>query len=112
MNLLYSPDQNKNNWGYDSDIGLIPKSPSKYDVIQDQNIEANKQQIQETKTELQQNETLDEAQQVQIDANDALDREQQTAINTNRENIIRVESELPTLNMEGTTLVIGKRGTV
>ena len=135
MNLLYSPDQNKNNWGYDSDVGIIPKSSSssEYDAIQDQNIEANKQQIQETKTELRQNESLDEAQQAQLDANDALDRHQQseiddtisrlntniadderqqTEININRENIIRIESELPTLDMEGTTLVIGKKGNV
>ena len=114
MNLLYSPDQNKNNWGYDSDIGIIPKSSSssEYDAIQDQNIEANKQQIQETKTQLHQNESLDEAQQAQLDANDALDRQQQTEINTNKENIIRIESELPTLDMEGTTLVIGKKGNV
>jgi len=135
MNLLYSPEQNKNNWDYGGDVGIISKlsSSSEYDVIQDQNIEANKQQIQETKTELHENETLDEAQQAQLDANDALDRQQQTEIDdtisrlnaniadderqqteidANRENIIRVESELPTLDMEGTTLVIGKKGTV
>jgi hypothetical protein len=114
MNLLYSPEQNYNNWGYDSDIGLIPRSDlsSKYDAIQDQNIESNKRQIQEAKTELQQNETLDEAQQAQLDANDALDSQQQTEIDANKENIIRIESELPTLDMEGTTLVIGKKGSV
>jgi hypothetical protein len=114
MNLLYSPEQNKNNWDYCGDVGLIPKSstPTDYDTMQDQNIEGNKEQIQETKTELHENESLDEAQQAQLDANDALDRQQQTEIDTNRENIIRVESELPTLDMEGTTLVIGKKGTV
>ena len=113
MNLLYSPEQDKNNWGYGGDVGIISKQiiGSDYDAKQDIKIEGNKEQIQETKTELRQNESLDEAQQAQLDANDALDRQQQAEIDTNRENIIRVEGELPTLDMEGTTLVIGKKGT-
>lgn len=146
MNFLYSVEEDKNIWGYNSDVGIISKitSGSDYDAIQDQNIESNKQQITETKQSLTENEARDDEQQSQLDANDAFDRQQQreieennlrddaqqsqidetmrrlndniiederqqSEINANRENITRVEGELPTLNIEGTALVIGKR---
>ena len=135
MNSLYSVEQDIYRWDYGGDVGIISKQTmgSDYDAKQDIKIESNKEQIQETKQSLRENDARDDAQQSQLDANDALDRQQQTEIdntisrlntniadderqqteiNTNRENIIRIESELPTLDMEGTTLVIGKKGNV
>lgn len=121
MNSLYSVEQDKNRWDYGDDVGIIPKQTtgSDYDAKQDIKIESNKEQIQETKQSLRENNARDDSQQTEIDdtisrlnTNIADDERQQTEINTNRENIIRIESELPTLDMEGTTLVIGKKGTV
>ena len=114
MNSLYSVEQDIYRWDYGGDVGIISKQTmgSDYDAKQDIKIESNKEQIQETKQSLIENDARDDTQQSQLDANDALDRQQQTEINTNRENIIRIESELPTLDMEGTTLVIGKKGNV
>jgi len=101
------------------------------DDEQQRQIDANAQAIAD-------NNEVDRQQQGQLDANDALDVQQQSQIdynrseledtirrlneniandslqqdqiNANSSNIIRVEGELPTLDMEGTTLVIGKKG--
>lgn len=139
MNALYSIEQDKNRWGYNSDVGFIGKigAQSEKDREQDQKIEANKEQIEEAIRSLIENERLDISQQEQIDsnkseleANKLRDDEQQTQIedtisrlneNTandelqqqqigqNTTDIIRIEGEMPTLDMQGTTLVIGQR---
>ena len=147
MNLLYSIEEEKNIWGYDSNVGIISKSDSSEekdkeqdsrideltrrlnqniaeDVIQQGQIDTNRNDIDDTVTRLNQNIEEDVAQQGQIDANRgeidetvrrlneniAEDGVQQGQIDSNSANIIRVEGELPTLDMEGTTLVVGKRG--
>lgn len=134
MNLLYSSvETDKNAYNYGGEVGIIGKNiiGTEYDAIQDQNIESNKEQISETKHDLRENEARDDTQQAQLDANDAVDVSQQSQIdetisrlnaniadderqqgeiNENRTNITRIEGELPTLNFDGTTLVIGKRG--
>lgn len=154
MNSLYSVEQDKNKWDYSSDVGIISKITigSDYDAVQDQNIQSNKDQIQETKQSLIENENRDDAQQAQLDANDILDKEQQEQINSNKEaierneerdneqqtqiddtinrlnqnisdderqqseidanksEISRLDGEMPTLTLDGTTLIIGKRG--
>jgi hypothetical protein len=80
------------------------------DIEQQTQIDANAQSI-------AQNESRDDVQQSQIDEtirrlneNIENDERQQEEIVRNTTNIIRVENELPTLEMEGTTLVISKRG--
>ena len=94
----YKQEGIKNRWGYMSDVGYIAKSTdgTEKDAQQDQEIEANKQQIEETNHSLQENERRDDQQQSQIDANTT--------------NITRIEGEMPTLDIEGTTLVIGTKG--
>ena len=79
------------------------------DRQQQTQIDANTQSISD-------NESRDDTQQLQIDEtirrlneNFENDERQQQQIMDNSDNIIRVEGELPTLEMEGTTLVIGKR---
>lgn len=153
MNSLYSVEQEKNRWDYGGDVGLIskPTNGSDYDAQQDIKIESNKEQIQETKQSLIENNARDDAQQSQLDANDALDVTQQAQINSNTEAIQRNESrdnsqqlqidetiellnqnisederqqeeinvnkseisrldgEMPTLSIEGTTMIIGQR---
>ena len=126
MNLLYSAEESKNIWGYDSDVGFIPKGSggSDYDAKQDQEIEANREHINrndarddEQQGLIDSNYALDAAQQEQIDANTSglaannlRDDEQQRLIEQNQTNIINVQNELPTLNVDNTTLVIGKKG--
>lgn len=162
MSSLYSVQEEiKNLWDYSGEVGFIKKSSgnSEKDAEQDQNIEANKNQIEETKRSLRENESRDDEQQRQIDANseaisrnDNVDMQQQSQIdanaeaisrndnvdiqqqsqiddtisrlnanieddlrqqneiNANRDNIIRVEGQLPTLDMDGTMLVIGTKG--
>lgn len=154
MNFLYTPEDAKNIWGYNSDVGIIGKGGegTDYDAEQDQEIESNKQQIQEVKHDVQVNDARDDAQQRQLDANDALDRQQQEEIDANRlsieanesrddaqqsqidetierlnaniadderqqmqidantESITQLSGEMPTLEMQGTTLVVGKKG--
>ena len=94
MNSLYSVEQEKNRWDYGGDVGIIskPTNGSDYDAQQDKKIESNKQQIQETKQSLTENNARDDAQQHQLDANDALDATQQTQINSNTEAIQQNES--------------------
>lgn len=107
MNLLYSPEQEKNNWGYNSDVGFIPKNccggSNEHDEEQDRKIEANSERI-------ARNDARDDVQQIQIDTNHAIDEEQQRLIEQNTSDITYVQNELPTLDMDGTTLVIGKKG--
>ena len=126
MNLYWDSEQEKNSWGYGDDIGIISKesSSSKKDKEQDEQIDANKEEINKTKESLEENNQRDDAQQSQIDElTDRLNRniesdaaqqaqidENATQINSNKTEIIRVESELPTLEMDGTMLVIGKKG--
>ena len=134
MNILYSDvEQSKNSWDYGDDIGIIPKKygGSAKDEEQDQKIENNSQRIEETRQSVIENNNRDDEQQRQLDANDALDINQQSQIDEtirrledniasderqqgeieeNRNDIIRIEGELPTLNIEVTTLVIGTRG--
>lgn len=153
MNSLYSVEQDKNRWGYGGDVGIISKQTmgSDYDAKQDIKIESNKEQIQEAKQSLRENDARDDAQQSQLDANDALDLIQQTQINSNTEaiqrnesrddsqqlqidetierlnqnisederqqeeidanksEILRLDSEMPTLSIDGTTMTIGRR---
>ena len=118
MNLLYSPGTDVDNWGYDTDTGIIPKysGGSEHDAEQDQNIEANKEQIQETKRELRNTENVNVQQQIEIDSNTvgleenvARDDRQQIEINANTENIIRIEHEIPTFTVQGTAIIIGKK---
>lgn len=94
MNSLYSVEQDKNRWDYGGDVGIIskPTNGSDYDAQQDIKIESNKEQIQETKQSLIENNARDDAQQSQLDANDALDVTQQAQINSNTEAIQRNES--------------------
>ena len=137
MNLLYSDaEQEKNCWEYTSDVGYIPKPTGgggneEKDREQDEKIEENAQAIadNENRDDTQQaqidantqaiadNERRDDAQQEQIDdvvtrlnQNFEDDERQQSEIDDNKTKIIRIESELPTLEMEGTMLVIGKKG--
>ena len=153
MNSLYSVEQDKNRWDYGGDVGIIskPTNGSDYDAQQDIKIESNKEQIQETKQSLIENNARDDAQQSQLDANDALDATQQIQINSNTEaiqqnerrddsqqlqinqtiellnqnisederqqeeinanksEISRLDGEMPTLSIEGTTMIIGQR---
>lgn len=147
MNLLYSVEEQKNIWGYDSEIGIIPKQYGSNekdqeqddkiaeltrrleeniaeDAVQQGQIDSNRTDIDETTSRLNQNIEEDAVQQGQIDTNrteidetvtrlnENIDQDavQQGQIINNTENIIRVENELPTLDMEGTTLVVGKKG--
>ena len=108
------------------------------DDAQQEQIDANKEaierndevdrqqqeQIDANKTALEDNESRDDAQQVQInELNDKLneniesDAAQQSQINenttqiiNNKEDIIKIKDELPTLEIENTTLIIGKKG--
>ena len=53
MNSLYSVEQDKNCWGYDSEVGIIGRhtggSSSEKDAEQDQNIESNNKIISKEK---------------------------------------------------------------
>ena len=139
MNLLYSVEQDKNRWDYGGDVGIISKQTigSDYDAKQDVKIETNKEQIQETKQSLRENNALDVTQQAQINSNTeaiqrnesrdnsqqlqidetiellnqniADDEKQQAAINTNTTEIIRLQGEMPKLSIEGTTMIIGQK---
>ena len=139
MNLLYSVEQDKNRWDYGGDVGIISKQTigSDYDAKQDVKIETNKEQIQETKQSLRENNALDVTQQAQINSNtEAIqynesrddsqqlqinetierlnqniseDERQQEEINANRTEISRLDGEMPTLSIEGTTMIIGQR---
>lgn len=139
MNLLYSVEQDKNRWDYGGDVGIISKQTigSDYDAKQDVKIETNKEQIQETKQSLRENNALDIIQQAQINSNtEAIqdnesrddsqqlqinetierlnqniseDERQQEEINANRTEISRLDGEMPTLSIEGTTMIIGQR---
>ena len=139
MNLLYSVEQDKNRWDYGGDVGIISKQTigSDYDAKQDVKIETNKEQIQETKQSLRENDALDVTHQAQINSNtEAIqdnesrddsqqlqinetierlnqniseDERQQEEINANRTEISRLDGEMPTLSIEGTTMIIGQR---
>jgi hypothetical protein len=103
MNLLYSPEQDKNSWDYNDEVGFIPKSSeaSEHDIEQDQKIEANRQQISETRQGLSINDARDDDQQVQLDNNDALDVNQQNEINSLRTDL---ETEIQTRANKDTEL--------
>lgn len=159
---LYSEvEQTKNRWDYGDGVGIIGKNRigTEKDKEQDEKIDSNKQEIDDTKESLEENESRDDAQQEQIDANreaiqrnDDVDREQQEQIDANKaaleenesrddaqqsqideltdrlnENIesdeaqqvqiiqntteiTNIKNEMPTLTIENTTLVIGKKG--
>ena len=139
MNLLYSVEQDKNRWDYGGDVGIISKQTvgSDYDAEQDIKIESNKEQIQETKQSLRENNALDVTQQAQINSNtEAIqdnesrddsqqlqinetiellnknisdDEKQQAEIDANKTEIIRLQGEMPKLSIEGTTMIIGQR---
>lgn len=127
MNELYSEvEQTKNCWDYGEGVGIIGKNRigTVKDKEQDEKIDSNKEEIDKTKESLEDNENRDDAQQVQInELNDKLneniesDAAQQAQINenttqiiNNKADIIRIEDELPTLEIENTTLIIGKKG--
>ena len=127
MNELYSEvEQTKNCWDYGEGVGIIGKNRigTIKDKEQDEKIDSNKEEIDKTKESLEDNESRDDAQQVQInELNDKLneniesDTAQQAQINenttqiiNNKEDIIKIKDELPTLEIENTTLIIGKKG--
>ena len=127
MNELYSEvEHTKNCWDYGEGVGIIGKNRigTVKDKEQDEKIDSNKEEIDKTKESLEDNESRDDAQQVQInELNDKLneniesDATQQAQINenttqiiNNKEDIIRIKDELPTLEIENTTLIIGKKG--
>ena len=127
MNELYSKvEHTKNCWDYGEGVGIIGKNRigTVKDKEQDEKIDSNKEEIDKMKESLEDNENRDDAQQVQInELNDKLneniesDATQQAQINenttqiiNNKEDIIRIKDELPTLEIENTTLIIGKKG--
>lgn len=120
MNELYSEvEHTKNCWDYGEGVGIIGKNRigTVKDKEQDEKIDSNKEEIDKTKESLEDNENSDDAQQVQInELNDKLneniesDAAQQAQIINNKADIIRIEDELPTLEIENTTLIIGKKG--
>ena len=127
MNELYSEvEHTKNCWDYGEGVGIIGKNRigTVKDKEQDEKIDSNKEEIDKTKESLEDNESRDDAQQVQInELNDKLneniesDAAQQAQINenttqiiNNKEDIIKIKDELPTLEIENTTLIIGKKG--
>ena len=79
------------------------------DVTQQTQINSNTEAI-------QQNESRDDSQQLQINQtiellnqNISEDERQQEEINANKSEISRLDGEMPTLSIEGTTMIIGQR---
>ena len=79
------------------------------DVTQQAQINSNTEAI-------QQNERRDDSQQLQINQtiellnqNISEDERQQEEINANKSEISRLDGEMPTLSIEGTTMIIGQR---
>ena len=73
-------------------------------------------QINSNTEAIQQNESRDDSQQLQINETIELlnqnisdDERQQAEINANRTEISRLDGEMPTLSIEGTTMIIGQR---
>ena len=107
----------------DSNTQAIADNENRDDSQQAQ-IDANTQAIADNErrddaqqAQLDANDEFDRQQQAQLDANDEFDRQQQSQIDSNTIQIInnkteitRIENELPTLEVDGTTLVIGKKG--
>lgn len=121
-------------YNYGNGIGIISKNSgydnSKRDAEQDKNIEQNKTNIDKNAQSLEENNKRDDKQQEQLDANDAVDvaqqkqidentkrldencandERQQKEIETNRLEIERISGEMPTLEVEGTTMIISKK---
>lgn len=122
-------------YNYGCGVGIISKNGGSYDnskkdAEQDKNIEENKSNIEKNAQSLEENEKRDDKQQEQLDANDALDvaqqkqidentkrldendandERQQREIENNRIEIERISGEMPTLEVEGTTMIIGKK---
>ena len=73
-------------------------------------------QINSNTEAIQQNERRDDSQQLQINQtiellnqNISEDERQQEEINANKSEISRLDGEMPTLSIEGTTMIIGQR---
>ena len=73
-------------------------------------------QINSNTEAIQQNESRDDSQQLQINETIELlnqnisdDERQQEEINANKSEISRLDGEMPTLSIEGTTMIIGQR---
>lgn len=87
------------------------------DAEQDSSIASNAASIEALQKALEENTQNDAIRQSQLDANDETDTEQQkqidantTAIYNNTTEITNISNELPTVSVDGTTILIGKKG--
>lgn len=132
INLLGNNIEDIYRYNYGCGVGIISKSANdgNSEKEQDKSISENKAQIEANKKSLEENEKRDDEQQRQLDANDAVDASQQKQIDENRsrldENfandakqqyaiekntsiIQRINEEMPTLEVQGTAMIIGKK---